>query len=181
MKTNIEKEAEEIIVKAKPYGKRAGIIAIGWLVNNTIIDNLFDYALYPFVIWKLGLLWGGITMTILSFLACWLTMIFYDWSKKDWLGIETIKGIKEYKGRSKIEKFIAWILKKGDFVSFIFLSVYFDPFITTAYMRRGSNRYDGMKKRDWRIFIASGLFSNIWWTLVSFGGVSVIEWAWGIV
>jgi hypothetical protein len=37
-----------------------------------------------FVIWKLGLLVGGVIMALLSLVACLLTLWFYDWSQRDW-------------------------------------------------------------------------------------------------
>ena len=155
--------------------KRLGILGIGYLTNETI-DFIFNFIIYPFVIWKLGILGGGAVMTILSFLICYIIMIFYDWSKKDWLGIETIKQVKEYQGKSLIGRFTSWMLKKGDLAVFLFLSIQFDPFITTAYLRHGAHNYSGMKKRDWKNFIASLLVGNIYWTLVAFAGVSLIEY-----
>ena len=56
-------------------------------------------------------------MTGLSFIACLLSVWFYDWSKRDWLGIEAIKSMKEYSGSRKLGRFIAWILRKSDFLA----------------------------------------------------------------
>jgi hypothetical protein len=39
-----------------------------------IVDHGFDYLLYPFVVWKLGVLRGGIVMTALSLLYCYLVI-----------------------------------------------------------------------------------------------------------
>lgn len=160
------------IIKEK---KKLGILGIGYFVNESI-DFVFNYILYPFVIWKMGILGGGAVMTILSFLICYLIMIFYDWSKKDWLGIETIKGLKEYSGKSIIGKFTSWIMKKSDPILLIFLSIQFDPFITTAYMRHGAHQYSGMSKRDWKIFMSSLIIGNVYWTVVAFAGVSIVEY-----
>jgi hypothetical protein len=54
----------------------------------------------------------------------------------------------------------------------------FDPFITTAYMRHGSRKYNGMNRRDWATFLSSGLISNLWWWwlptyALAYGGVSI--------
>jgi len=162
----------KFLVKEK---KRLGILGVGYFVNESI-DFVFNYILYPFVIWKMGILGGGAVMTILSFLICYLIMIFYDWAKKDWLGIETIKGLKEYNGKSIVGKFTSWIMKKSDPILLIFLSIQFDPFITTAYMRHGAHQYSGMSKRDWKIFMSSLVIGNAYWTVVAFAGVSIIEY-----
>jgi hypothetical protein len=127
-------------------------------------NNTFDYALYPFVIYKLGILKGGLIMTLLAAISNILCLKFYDWSKRDWLGIEAIKGM----------------LKKSDPVAFLFLSVKEDAFITMVYMRHGSHQYNGMSARDWRIFLGSVAISNIYWTLAAYMGLSLVEWMWRI-
>jgi hypothetical protein len=155
--------------------ERIAILGIG-LLANWLMVNGFNLLLYPFIIWKLGILNGGFVMTILSFLVCYATLLFYDWSKKDWLGIETIKDVKNYDGSKKVGKLTAWIMQKSDPVIFLFLSIKFDSFITTAYMRQG--KYSGMGKREWAIFMGSLLISNIYWILACYMGISLFEWGW---
>lgn len=89
---------------------RAGILGVGVLANAALSWS-FDLILYPFVIWYLGILAGSAVMTFLSFLACYGTLRFYDWSKKDWLGIETVKGLKERES-TRLARLTSWILKK---------------------------------------------------------------------
>jgi hypothetical protein len=148
---------------------------------KTIISYSFDYLLYPFVVYKLGIMTGGAIMMFLSLLACVVLVKFYDWSKRDWLGIETIKGMKEYQGNSKLGRVTSWILRCSDPVIFLFLSIKEDPFITMIYLRHGSHQYNGMSGRDWRIFICSVAISNIYWTLAAYMGISVVEWLWRVV
>jgi hypothetical protein len=56
------------------------------------------------------------------------------------------------------------------------LSIYFDPFIVTAYLRQGA--FGGMTRRDWRIFLLSWLIANAWWSVVCFTGLSAVQWLW---
>lgn len=168
-------EADQAI--SRPPLERIGIFGIGFLANQVQIWA-FDFVLYPFVIWYLGLLAGGVVMTFLSFLVCYLLIRFYDWTRKDWLGIETIKGLKERESSSRLARFSSWILKKGDPAAMLFLAIKFDPFITTAYMRHGSHQYNGLSQRDWKIFLGSLLIGNIYWTLAVFAGISIVEWLW---
>jgi hypothetical protein len=139
-------------------------------------NYLFDYILYPFVIFKTGLIYGGIIMTVLAILMCFLTLIVYDRIKRDWLGIEAIKEIEneiENKANTKIGKFISWFLRKGRWAEFIFLSLQFDAFVTTVYLRKGHRLYNGFKKSDWQVFWGSLLLSNVFWILLSFVGVEI--------
>ena len=156
--------------------ERFGILGIG-LTTVHITNRLWNYLLYLFVIWQLGVVFGGIIMTILSMDLCLVMLYLYDWTKKDWLGIETIKSVRELSSESWFGRIASWILKKGDPAALVFLSLMFDPFITTAYMRRGSHQYNGMNRRDWATFLSSGLISNLWWWLpayaLAYGGVSI--------
>ena len=144
----------------------------GFGVHKTI-DYAFDYALYPWVIFKLGLLYGGIVMAVLSCLDCLVLLRIYDWLKRDWLGIEFVKEIQNYAGTSRLMQALRWLLTRGDGIAFLVLSIRFDPFITTAYLRRG--RYNGLSSRDWRIFFGSVIVSNTAWALVCWSGVSVYK------
>ena len=167
----------DIFAKALNYKGRVAELTIG-LTANKFIVWAFDFFLYPFVIYRFGILKGGIAMTVLSFIACILTMKFYDWSKRDWLGIEAIKGLKEYNGELRAGRILSWVLMRSDPVALMLLSIYFDPFITTAYMRHGANQFNGMNTRDWKIFISSLILGNAYWTLACYMGITLVEWGW---
>ena len=160
------------------FRQRIVELLTGQAVNQLTIWS-FDYFLYPFLIYRLGILMGGAVMTALSFGICVVTMKFYDWSKRDWLGIEAIKGLKNYDGVRQTGRLTAWVLNKSDPIAFLFLSLKFDPFITTVYLRHG--QYNGMNRRDWTIFAASVLFGNAYWTLACYMGISLFEWGWKAV
>jgi hypothetical protein len=154
---------------------RIAELALGHTVNQLIVYG-FDYGLYPLAILWLGLGRGFAVMAFLSLLICWVTMRFYDWSKRDWLGIEAIKELKHYKGPSRSGRWIGWVLRKSDPVACVLLSIKFDPFIVTVYLRRG--RFGGMNRTDWRNFLMSWLIGNVYWSIICFGGVSALMWLW---
>ena len=160
-----------------PWIERLGVLGIGVLANQLQIWA-FDWVLYPFVIWYLGVFLGGAVMTVLSFVLCYTLIRFYDWTRRDWLGIETVKSLKDRKAGPRIAKLTSWLLKKSDPTAMLFLAIKFDPFITTVYMRHGSHQYNGLSRRDWKIFLGSLLIGNIYWILAMFTGVSILEWLW---
>lgn len=162
----------------RPLKKRFAELAVGLSVNQLIVWA-FNFFLYPFVIYKFGILHGGVIMTFLSFITCILTLKLYDWSKRDWLGIEAIKSLKGYEGSKKIGQLTSWIMKKSDSVVFLFLSIKFDPFITTAYMRH--SKFNGMNKRDWKVFTGSLIIGNAYWTLACYTGITLFEWVWRMI
>ena len=154
---------------------RLGELTLGHAVNAVLVYG-FDYVLYPFVIWRLGLVCGGIVMAATSLVTCLLTLWFYDWSGRDWLGIEAVKQLRDAEAKGRWRRALAWMLAKGDLPACVALSIYTDPFITTACLRRGA--YNGMSPRDWRIFFLSWLIANGWWSLACFGGVEAVSHLW---
>ena len=159
------------------YKERIAILGIG-LLGNAIIGYAFDYGLYPWVIWKFGPLYGAAIMTVISLVVCYATLLFYDWAKKDWLGIETIKELREYTGDSRTVRILQWAMRKGNAMLLIFLSIWYDPFVTVAYMRQGAHEYNGMTGRDWKIFLLALVIGNGSWALTLFTGLTVAEYAW---
>ncbi len=159
----------------------AGWVGWRWRVGQWLVgvltfkafDWAFDYALYPFVVFKLGLAVGGVVMAALSLLDCLLLLRLYDWLKRDWLGLEWLKALRGYAGPSRWRRALGWALNRGNAVAFVALSLRFDPFITTAYLRRGS--YNGLAPRDWQIFLGSVVLSNAAWALVCFGGIEAVR------
>jgi len=68
------------------------------------------------------------------------------------------------------------LLRQSTPIASILLSIKFDPFIVTAYLRQGA--FGGMSPRDWRIFLLSWLIANAWWSVVCFTGLSAVQWVW---
>lgn len=159
--------------------KRALFLLVG-VVFEGIAVNAFDYALYPFVIWKCGLLKGGAIMALLSLAICYATLIIYNAARKDWFGIELAKELREYAGKRKVFRAMSWILNRGQLASFLFLSLKFDPFTTVAYMRQGANKFPAMDCTSWKIFFASWLVGNLSWIVVVFVGVSAGQALWNV-
>ena len=157
------------------YRGRATELAVGLTINK-LMEWPFNYILYPYVIYTYGILRGGIIMMLISLLSCMLTIRFYDWSQRDWLGIEAIKDLKHYQGKVKSGRIIGWFLKRSEPVAFVFLTVWYDPFVCMAYLRKG--KFNGMTRRDWRIFFMSLLIGNGYWIIACYMGITLIEWAW---
>lgn len=156
------------------FGGRLATLILG-ITANQIMVIFFNWVLYPFVIWKFGIIKGGIIMTFLSFIVCYITLLLYDYLKKDWLGIELIKSLRESNSDKKINKILSWAMKKGNMALMIFLSIKFDPFITIAYMRKGFEEYNGLTFRDWKIFILSIFISNFYWTFAMYFGITLFK------
>lgn len=154
-------------------GNRAIELFVGHTANAAMTWG-FDYILYPLLIYQFGVLTGGLVMTLASFLVCLGSFKFYDWSKRDWLGIEAIKGLKAG-GESRWARLLAWMLNKSEPVAAVFLSIKFDPFIVTAYLRQGA--YNGLSARDWRNFIISLVIGNAYWIAATYMGLTLVDWA----
>ncbi|WP_372717735.1 hypothetical protein [Immundisolibacter sp.] len=156
--------------------ERVAVLGVG-LLGSKAINWAFDYLLYPYVLWHLGLLYGGITMMLLSALACYLLLLFYDWTKKDWLGIEAIKDLKHSESQGRFLSLVGNFLRRSDWLAMLALSIKFDPFITVAYLRPGSYHFNGLTRREWGLFWVSVLISNLYWSFVAFTGITAFRWA----
>jgi hypothetical protein len=174
---NADRVIPNKIIKEYLSRKRLLEVSIG-LSSNRLLGWLTDYLLYPFIIYEFGVIKGGFINTFFSFVACFFLIILYDWLKRDYLLIETVKKLRDYNGTQKTGRILSWILRQGKPVIFLFLSIKEDPFITTVYMREKANQYAGLTKRDWGIFLSSVIISNAYWIFVCYMGISLVEWAW---
>lgn len=151
----------------------------------TVINYSFDFVLYPFALYKLGVVVGFFTMMLLSFLFCWGYFIIYDYLKRDFLGIEFSKekmsSIIASEDSVGLKLLLARVLRKSRALLFVFLSIYFDPFVAVAFERKGNFAYNGLSARDWRLFILSLIISNGFWSTTVFAGLSFFEFLYKIL
>ena len=158
-------------MRLRRIGLKAATLGVGLAIKKSL-DYGFDYLLYPFVLIWLGYVWGGVVMTIASIVVNLAVIRTYDWSKRDWLLLETIKEFKDRPDGVAARPLVRWIVKKGDLAAFFILSWIEDPIVVTLYLRRSAHQYNGLARRDWMIFWASTVVSNLFWILSL---VSLIE------
>lgn len=139
---------------------------------------VYDYVVVSFFLIYLGLIKGMVVVVALSMIVDLLTMKFYDWFKKDWLAIETIKDFDNKKGI--IGKLFNFVHNKGIFLTVIILSLTSNAFIVTAYARKGSNLYNGLSIRDWVIFIFSSILTNLYWVFIIGGGIELFKYIYNL-
>lgn len=149
-------------------------IGAGWSIDR-LSNWLFEYVLYPVVINTFDLIKGGGIMVIASIIISLATIWVYDKTRKDWLGIEAIKILRDGEGKGKMARAIRWLLRKGDLIALVGLSLISEPVKVMLYLRRGVNNFNGFKKRDWLVFITAVVISNASWTLVVFGGLEAFK------
>lgn len=154
------------------WEKRVGILILG-LTGNAMIVNGYDYVVYPFLIANFGLVQGWFYACTGSIILCLLSLWFYDATKQDWFGLEAVKLLRDGPAAGKIRQFFQRIANRGDALAFVVLSLRGDAFLTTVYMRRGSDYQ--MSSRDWKIFWGSLFLSEIFWGLFIFGAIEVFR------
>lgn len=147
-------------------------VAVRWVVNHW-----FDYLLYPIVLAWLGTLYGGIALILLAGVINIGLIRAYDWSKTDWFLIEKIKSLIEQNEQGSVEgmsRWFAWLLRhtRQRPVLVFFVLCIDDPITVTLYFREGSYQFNGMNRKDWWIFLAANVVSNLYWI---FGWVAIIE------
>lgn len=152
--------------------RRIGAFGTGY-AGKAGLDFVFDNIAYPAMIVWLSRIWGEswgsaaawAIMTPLSVPFNLFEIWLYDRLKKDWFSFEAIKDLK---GRTAAPGWRGWITKllhRGDVWAFVILSIKEDPTMTMLYLRQGSYQYNGMSRRDWKIFLASTVVANLYWTI----------------
>ena len=141
-------------------------LSLRWMINHG-----FDYVLYPIILVWLGNEDGAVVLTILATIINVLIIRVYDWSKTDWLLIEKIKHMGEREDHTGWKAHVFKFARKNKVLTFLVLCAD-DPVTVTLYFRKGSYQYNGMSARDWKIFIASNVVSNLYWVG---GWVAAIE------
>ncbi len=151
-----------------------------------IADQIFDNVLYPSILVLLGKTLGLVVMVVLTVIYCLSILLYYTKSKEDWLGVDVVESVKE-RGNEWVKKLYSktgwwwrlmhafayiptkiftltlWLLRKNDLTAFFVLCIQTDAFQTTAFLRH--NRKGSLTRKDWWIFSASIVVSNVWWTL----------------
>jgi len=131
-----------------------------------------DKFLYPGVIASMGPLDGGLIMLAFTFVENLFLIWVYDQTKRDWFGFEALK--KSIARQEEKER--KWLVRFVRGTKFFFLTFASDSFFTTLSLRKGIETYDGLKARDWLIYVSSTILSNLSWLLVISGLLEVFRW-----
>ena len=131
----------------------------------TSFNWFFDNILYVYVVYTLGMLKGGAIMMAASFAQCALTLIVYQRMRIDWVGTGLLAEIRTKSDRTRLERALVWAADRHPVVIFTLLCVFQDPFITTAWFRQG--RFGRLNRRDWGVFTAAVVASNVYWIFLA--------------
>ncbi len=126
---------------------------------------LFDNVLYVWVVYTLGVLKGGALMMAASGVQCAVLLVVYQRMRIDWVGVGLVTEMRTKPQRTRIARLLA---RASDFhpaAIFTLLCVLQDPFVTTAWLKRGS--FDRLTRRDWSIFCAAVVVANVYWIFVA--------------
>lgn len=134
---------------------------------------IYDYLVVSACIVYFGLLKGVVIVLFMSIFIDLATLKFYDWFKKDWLALETLKDLEHNK--NFVGKLLNFVHNRNTFITVIVLSLTSNAFVVTTYMRKGSNLYNGLTARDWIIFLSSSLLINVYWAFVVGGGIEFVK------
>jgi hypothetical protein len=142
------------------------------------INYPFDYILYPIILLSLGSVTGGLLMFLLSLIFNVVIIQLYDWSKVDWLLLEKIKQMQQRDDSDGWWMRVLHTVRKNKVLTFLVLCID-DPVTVTLYFREGSYQFNGLRARDWRIFLAATVVSNLYWVLGWVGVIEFFRWILG--
>lgn len=162
---------------------------------------VFDNVLYAWALWSLGFFHGWLVMTTAAAAINLACLVGYMRWRTDWLGIEAVQKAalvaeeRQYAKRLRQGRFAKFprvlvagplalltdlavsFIRRGGVPAFLALSVGQDAFVTTAFFMEGgaiSRRSFGW--RNWGVFLASLVVSNVYWGLRWEGILQALRW-----
>jgi hypothetical protein len=161
------------------------ILAAGWrLIAYEIFNYFFNYPLYGWVMYKLGLGRGWLVMAIISIIQNALTFLYHEKSKVDWLFAKVARDWENEttKNSGWFRKVIVRITKSREkgfsgFLTFVIASLNLDPTIVAAHYRK--SHFNGISCRDWCLLFGSALIANLWWGFRMGVFIEVLKWFYG--
>lgn len=155
--------------------KKATInLTIGNIVNIAI-SYAVSYVSFTFLIIEFGPILGLILAWLLSFIVFYVMILFYAWTKKDWIGIAKLRAnLMKEKHKNFFSRILAYANEKGEIFFFIALSIKLGPFTSLLYMR-GPNDYSKMNRRDWKIFFLGYFITNIFTSIAVLLGLEIVN------
>jgi hypothetical protein len=145
-------------------GRRLALVGGGHLVYGSF-NHVFDYVLYPFVVYTHGVMTGGALMTLASLLQCALTLIVYQRMEIDWVGAGLVNDLAQTYPNTGVGRLLTRVTGSSRLLTFFGLCAVTDPFIVTAFFRRG--RFHALTAQDWNLFFTSVVVCNLYWIVVA--------------
>lgn len=113
---------------------------------------------------------------------CWVWLKFALASDKEWFDMKILRKIQRIiYWSARIAKYFhvkaSWADKSEYVITFLLLTLQFDPMITTLYFRY-EDKTKVITKRDKKIFWWSAIPSNAYWIARSWGLVALLRLAW---
>ncbi len=142
--------------------KKAFGITSAWSLNE-ILEILYDYVIWGWLEYRFGVIQGSLYASAGAILQNFIFLSLYQKNGKDWFGFQHLSQ--------------TWFLKNR-FLAFIILS-WKGSFITTAFFLR--NKSGKLEKRDYFIFIASSIFSCLYWSVIVGTIVALAKMVWRVV
>ncbi|HEY4528510.1 MAG TPA: hypothetical protein VJJ48_01645 [Candidatus Paceibacterota bacterium] len=149
--------------------KKLGAIGTGFM-TTMVVNDAFDYLMYPAMIGFLGPVKGGAIMTALALGLNYILVLVYNKTKTDWFGFEWLRLQEDKQSNS----FAGKVLRTGRWPAFIFLS-WEDPFKAFVFVRGRLPAGSRFTATDWKWFFGTNLIGNLVWILMVSGAIGAIK------
>ena len=115
----------------------------------------------------MGLVYGWLSMTVVSLTLSAYLFWRYDRDGIDWLFANKVKKLEESATESsgRFRKLFIRVSRSKNgllgIVTFVLASITIDPLIVAVHYR--NNHFKGINLRDWALLILSVATANLWW------------------
>lgn len=135
------------------------------------VNTFIDFVLYPVAIYCLGL-FGGCLMAGITYMFDRYCLTVYSTSGVDWFGLSELQKFRNDDGQTR---FVRAILKVWDFLVFLVLSSWKNPFFATVYFRKIQLEARSLTRGDWVWFYISFVISQVIWISVIAYGIKHLD------
>lgn len=150
--------------------RKQGILYVLYSIGSWALD----YGLYGLLVIYFDAFVAVMIMTPLMLCIDVITLIRYSRSKSDWFGIEYIKSFDTYEGKNIFKQLIKFANQQNLYLKVILLSIEFNPFLITVYVRPTSGNRR-LIINDWKVFSLSFIVGSTYWAIVMGGGITLLK------
>lgn len=154
-------------------GKKLGAIGTGF-VAVMVVNDSFDYLLYPLVIGLMGPVKGGASMMALALGLNYVLVLVYNKTKADWFGFEWLRLEEKKNAQTVMGQILRSTMRRGRWPAFIFLS-WEDPFKAFVFIRGRKPAGFRFTQTDWQWFLGANVIGNLIWILMVSGAIETIK------
>lgn len=157
-------------------GKKLAAFGSAFLALK-VVNDTFDWVLYPLAIYWLGAYAGGALMIVLAFFLNYFLVLVYNRTQGDWLLLEWLGLQRDAEAKTWWGRLLRFWLRHASWVVVSYMS-WGDPFKAFVYLRGRMPAGSRFTAADWRLLFGVNLLGNLIHIALVMGLLEAIKRLW---